>query len=50
MNEGYVVMRTRADDDAPVLVYTQTEWDAWKAGAAAGEFSDLPEQTLPNNG
>ncbi|MFF2954967.1 DUF397 domain-containing protein [Kitasatospora sp. NPDC057965] len=34
----YIVMRHGADAEAPVLVFDKAEWEAFKAGAAAGEF------------
>lgn len=38
----YVAMR-RAGDHDRVLIYTPTEWDAFKAGVTEGEF-DLPTE------
>ncbi|MFB7669051.1 DUF397 domain-containing protein [Kitasatospora sp. NPDC056138] len=39
---GFVVMRHGGDPDAPYLVYTPAEWDAFQRGAADGEFDNLP--------
>lgn len=36
--DDLVGMRNSADPDGPVLVFTQTEWDAFVAGARDGEF------------
>ncbi|TQF01869.1 DUF397 domain-containing protein [Kitasatospora acidiphila] len=41
MADGYVVWRHGGDPQAPVLVFDQGEWEAFQAGAAAGEFQDL---------
>lgn len=39
--DDLIGMRDRHDPDGPVLVFTEAEWDAFTAGARAGEF-DLP--------
>ena len=38
----YILMRSAATPDGPVLVFDQAEWDAFVAGAKDGEF-DLNE-------
>jgi hypothetical protein len=38
----YTVLRQSTRPEAPVLVFTPSEWDAFVAGARDGEF-DLPE-------
>ncbi|MFD7733394.1 DUF397 domain-containing protein [Kitasatospora phosalacinea] len=39
--DGYIVWRHGGDPDAPPLIYTQGEWEAFKEGAANGEFDNL---------
>nr|BEK65734.1 hypothetical protein KPHV_29610 [Kitasatospora purpeofusca] len=39
--DEYIVMRHGSDHEAPVLVFDQEEWAAFKSGAAAGEFNEL---------
>ncbi|MFJ8430456.1 DUF397 domain-containing protein [Kitasatospora sp. NPDC094019] len=34
----YIVMRHGSDHEAPVLIFDENEWAAFKSGAAAGEF------------
>ncbi|MDH6107952.1 DUF397 domain-containing protein [Kitasatospora sp. MAP12-44] len=41
---GNVVMRHGADHSAPLLVYTPSEWEAFQAGAADGEFDEVEQQ------
>ncbi|MFJ8442782.1 DUF397 domain-containing protein [Kitasatospora griseola] len=38
----YIVMRHGGDQDAPPLVFDQGEWEAFRRGAANGEFHNLP--------
>lgn len=38
---GHVGMRDSKNPDGGVHVYTSTEWTAFRAGMAAGEFDDL---------
>jgi hypothetical protein len=38
-----VLMRDSKDPDGPVLKFTPAEWDAFRAGMAAGEFDNLSE-------
>ncbi|GAA2084658.1 hypothetical protein GCM10009759_03890 [Kitasatospora saccharophila] len=38
----YIVMRHGGDLDAPPLIFTQDEWQAFQDGAANGEFNNLP--------
>jgi hypothetical protein len=38
----YTALRSSAEPDGTVLVFTPSEWDAFVAGARDGEF-DLPE-------
>jgi hypothetical protein len=38
-----VGMRDGHDPDSPVLVFTEAEWDAFSAGARAGEFDVADE-------
>lgn len=35
---GIVAVRDSKDRDGPVLTFDRTEWEAFAAGAAAGEF------------
>ncbi|MEU5389087.1 DUF397 domain-containing protein [Kitasatospora cineracea] len=39
--QEYIVMRHGSDPSAPVLVFDQDEWRAFREGAAHGEFDDL---------
>lgn len=42
--DDLIGLRNGADPASPVLVFTQTEWDAFVAGAKDGEFDvDVPE-------
>ncbi|MFJ2578884.1 DUF397 domain-containing protein [Kitasatospora aureofaciens] len=50
MPDGYVVMRHGGDPTAPTLTFDADEWTAFKAAAADGEFNDLREQALSDNG
>ncbi|MFJ6140119.1 DUF397 domain-containing protein [Kitasatospora sp. NPDC092286] len=38
---GYIAMRNSVEPDGPVLVFDQGEWDAFRAGAEAGEFNSM---------
>lgn len=38
--DGYIGLRNAAEPDAPVLVFTPAEWDAFVAGAKDGEFDE----------
>jgi hypothetical protein len=39
--DGGVQFRDSRDPDGPVLDFTAAEWEAFLAGAKAGEFDDL---------
>lgn len=39
----YTAMRKFPDPDGHVLVFTPSEWEAFRKGVEAGEFSDLDE-------
>ena len=36
--DDLIGLRNGADPDSPILVFTQSEWDAFVAGAKDGEF------------
>lgn len=36
---GRVALRHSQHPEGPVIIYTRTEWDAFLAGAKAGEFN-----------
>ncbi|MFG2821718.1 DUF397 domain-containing protein [Kitasatospora sp. NPDC048365] len=37
----FIALRSGADLDSPALIFDQDEWQAFRRGAARGEFSDL---------
>ncbi len=39
--DGHIAMRSSADPDGPVLIFTPAEWDAFVLGVRDGEF-DTP--------
>jgi hypothetical protein len=41
LTAGGVAVRDSKDPQGPMLTFTRTEWQAFAAGMAAGEFSDL---------
>jgi hypothetical protein len=45
--DGHRVMRHGGDPDAPYLVFTPDEWEAFEQGAAVGEFDNLKAQHAP---
>jgi Domain of unknown function (DUF397) len=44
--DGPVAVRDSKDQQGPVLVFTQAEWEAFVGGIRDGEF-DLPDQRSP---
>jgi hypothetical protein len=41
LHDGGVAVRDSKDPNGPVLRYTALEWEAFLAGAKAGEFDSL---------
>ena len=46
LRDGMVRVRDSKDPDGPMLTFTPAEWEAFLAGAKAGEF-DLLVQSVP---
>jgi hypothetical protein len=41
LSGGGVAMRNSRHPDGPALIFTRSEWDAFRGGVAAGEFDRL---------